>query len=212
MQSFLSGGRPIRLNAVEPETPNHPAIILLHGAGGNVDFWLDRISPFLAQLGLAVYGVHYFDRTGTQRADPGLLNDGRHVPLWLETIRDAIAHIKTRPNVDPSRIALVGISLGAFLSLALATTEPVKAVVDLSGGLVDPFVRQATSAFPPTLILHGDQDTVVPVEHAHALDNLLTRLGVPHQLHLLEGEGHWFSPTAQQTILVATAAFLRRSL
>ena len=151
MPTFLSGGKPIRLDAHLPATPGpHPALLLLHGSGGNIAFWLDRIAPFLSALGAAIFAPHYFDRTGTARADAATLQDGIHVPLWLETVGDALAHIAALPDVDPGRIALVGVSLGAFLSLALATRPalPIKLVVDLSGGLVPPYEAGATSAFP----------------------------------------------------------------
>ena len=215
METFLSGGKPIRLHVTQPSIPGpHPAIVLLHGSGGGVSFWLDRIAPMLSRLGVLVYAVHYFDRTGTGRATPAMLTDGTHVPLWLATVRDAIAYIRTQPAVDSRRIALVGVSLGAFLSLALAA-EPspgIRALVDISGGLVPPYDAQATPGFPPTLIIHGEADTVVPVALAHGLEARLTALRVPHEQLLLPGEGHWFSGPAQLRILGAVAAFLGREL
>src|ERR1019366_5345045 len=111
MSTFFSGDKSIHIDQHEPTTPGrHPAILLLHGSGGNVSFWSDRIAPHL-----------------------------------------------TRPNIDPNRIALLGISLGAFLSLALATDPAtnIRAIVEISGGLPDPYAANATSAFPPMLILHG---------------------------------------------------------
>jgi carboxymethylenebutenolidase len=217
MQTTLSiGGKHIRLDAFEPHTSApHPALLLLHGAGGNADYWLDQLTPVIARLGIAVYAVHYFDRTGTIRADLQTLSDGLHVPLWLATIRDALVHIAARPGVNPSRIALVGISLGGFLSLALATlpdTPAIKAIVEISGGLVPPYDANATPEFPPTLILHGDADTVVSVTHAHQLDAKLTQLNVAHDMHLFRGETHWFTQAAQLRILAATADFLGRHL
>ena len=214
--TFVSGGKSIRLDVFEPHSPRpQPAILLLHGAGGNTNFWLDQLTPAIAHFGVAVYAVHYFESTGTLRADFQTLSDGIHVPLWLATIRDAIAHIAKRPNVDPRRIALVGISLGAFLSLAVATlpdTPPIKAIADISGGLVAPYDANATANFPPTLILHGDADSVVPISHAHELDVLLTRLNVAHEIQIFRGEGHWFSSAAQMRILAALAAFFGRHL
>jgi dipeptidyl aminopeptidase/acylaminoacyl peptidase len=214
MPTFPSGETPIRIQQIEPSGPGpFPAILLLHGAGGNVVFWLEKFGPMLSRIGVACYAVHYFDRTGTDFADTDTILDGHHFPLWLKTISDALAYISARPCIDPNRIALLGVSLGAFLSLATATTaKNIRAVAEISGGLVEPYAAQATSAFPPTLILHGDTDTVVPITNATELDALLTRLSVPHQIQLLPGEGHWFSAPAQLHLLAEVAQFLHRYL
>ena len=214
MPSFLSGETPIRIQQAEPpiSAQPSPALLLLHGSGGNHAFWFDRFAPQLSRFGIACYAVHYFDRTGTTRADPASLRDGYHVPLWLSTIADTLAYIAGRPGIDPNRIALLGVSLGAFLALATASTSKnIKAIVEISGGLAQPYA-QATPSFPPTLILHGDQDTVVPVAQATELNALLDRLAVPHQMQLFPGEGHWFSAGAQLRILAAVAQFLGRHL
>ncbi len=46
---------------------------------------------------------------------------------------------------------------------------------------------------PPTLILHGDKDVLVPVSEAHALDELLTAANRPHEMHIYEGANHAFN-------------------
>ncbi len=212
--TVMSGGKAIRVTGAEPAQGGPwPALILLHGAGGNVDFWLQRIAPLAMQLGIAVYAVHYFDRTLTTRATPAMFTDGMHIPQWMDAVRDALRAIATRPGVDQTRMALVGISLGAFLSLALAAEgAPVKAIVEISGGLVPPFADKVTSAFPPVLIVHGEQDSVVPVGSAHALQATLQRHGVAHRLKLLPAEGHWFSAAAERTILASVGQFLAEFL
>src|SRR5947208_3408403 len=74
MDTFLSGGVPIRLRCYEPTGPeSRPALMLFHGSGGNVDYWLQYLGPATNRLGIALYGIHYFDRTKTQRADPTLI-------------------------------------------------------------------------------------------------------------------------------------------
>lgn len=213
METFPSGSKTIHLDVLEPAGAGpFPGILLLHGSGGNIRFWLDRLAPHVSRLGVAIYAVHYFDRTGTVRADAATILDGHHFPLWLQTVHDAVGSIAARPRIDRSRIALLGISLGAFLALAAAASggsDPaIRAIVEISGGLTDPYVTSLTPAFPPTLILHGEADTVVPASLARDLDARLTRLGTPHRLLLFPGEGHWFSPVAQLSILAAIASFL----
>jgi acetyl esterase/lipase len=43
---------------------------------------------------------------------------------------------------------------------------------------------------PPTLILHGELDPIVPVAQAHRLDQALAAVNAPHRLHVIPGAGH----------------------
>jgi carboxymethylenebutenolidase len=216
---FPSNGRAVTLETFIPATGNQPpkplpALLILHGSGGNTGFWLERIAPFTRHLDLALFAVHYLEATGDLRAQPAQLTDGIHVPLWLEAARQALGLIAENPAVDPARIALIGVSLGAFMSLSLGTdpANPIRAIIDVSGGLIPPWDVKATARFPPTLILHGESDAIVPVSHAHALDALLTRLDVPHETRILPGEGHFFSAQAQFELLACIAPFLAQHL
>ena len=44
--------------------------------------------------------------------------------------------------------------------------------------------------YPPTLIVHGDSDKVVPLQQAQAMDQALTKAGVEHKLDVVPGGGH----------------------
>lgn len=215
MPTFSSGDKSIRIDVHEPAAPGpHPAILLLHGSGGNASFWTERIAPYIAGRNIALYVVHYFDRTGTAKASYNDIIDGNHFPAWLSTIADSLAYIRARPDVDPGRIALVGFSLGAFLALSLATNPAtqIRAIVEISGGLPDPYAAHATAAFPPTLIIHGGADTYVTVSDAEKLDGLLTTLNVPHETRIFPKQGHFFNSVSQLQILMATAKFLAKYL
>jgi dienelactone hydrolase len=215
MSSFLSGEKSIRIEQHEPTAPGpHPAILLLHGSNGNASFWSERIAPYIAGRNIALYVIHYFDRTGTTSATYDDIMDGYHFPEWLSAIRDGLAYIRARPSVDPNRIALIGFSLGAFLALSVATDPAanIRAIVEISGGLPEPYATNATSAFPPTLIFHGGEDTYVTVSDAQKLDAKLTALKVPHETHIYPKQGHFFNSITQLQMLMATTGFLRKHL
>jgi len=52
--------------------------------------------------------------------------------------------------------------------------------------------KNVDADYPPTLLLHGDQDTDVPVGLSKAMDAALTRQKVEHELLILPGKGHSF--------------------
>jgi dienelactone hydrolase len=188
---FQSGGKPIRLDVCLPDKPDAPlpAVVALHGAGGNVS-GMERYASTLAAHGFAVYVLHYLDRTGTESADkPTIL---LNFPLWMKTLWDAISFVETQPQVDRERIALLGFSLGAYLSLAnSAIDHRVKAVVEFFGGMpkeMHLFMRRLC----PVLILHGEVDQTVPVEEAYQLQKLLEKKQIPYEIKIYPGAGHGF--------------------
>lgn len=54
---------------------------------------------------------------------------------------------------------------------------------------VSPVLR-ASATFPPTLIVHGDGDTVVPLQQGQRMITALTRAGGRHRLEVIPGGGH----------------------
>jgi acetyl esterase/lipase len=44
--------------------------------------------------------------------------------------------------------------------------------------------------FPPTLIVHGDGDTLVPLQQAQVMDEALAKQDVDHKLDVIPGGGH----------------------
>ncbi len=136
----------------------------------------------LAAQGFAVYILHYFDRSGIESADKPTIF--RNFPLWMKTLWDAISFVETQPQVDRERIALLGFSLGAYLSLANSTIDSrVRVVVDFFGGLpkeMKLFMRRLC----PVLILHGEADATVPVEEAYELQKLLEKKGIAYEIQI----------------------------
>lgn len=94
--------------------------------------------------------------------------------------------------MDGERVGIVGLSLGGFVGLSCATQKELRvaAVVSGFGGL--PKEKCDTVKWlPPTLIVHGDEDEVVPFQYAIALRKLGRREKLPIKVKIYE-TGHVF--------------------
>jgi carboxymethylenebutenolidase len=219
MAEFTSGGRRIRAEwfpagagAEGQDASSRPALLLLHGADGlawNGDRY--RLAAGLvAGFGYHVALLHYLDRTGDRRANYGRLRED--YPLWLETVRDGMTWLSEQPGVAPDRLGLLGISLGAALSLSTAATDRrVKVVVEYSGPVPEDLPSSGLR-LPPTLVLHGEADRIVPASNARRLQRLLTEAGTPHEVQVYPGEGHVLSGMAQFEAASRVTAFLSQHL
>jgi carboxymethylenebutenolidase len=209
--TFQSGSKAIRLDAYLPDVESKPlpAVIALYGSGGGIEGMREPAS-MLAGEGFAVYVLHYFDRTGTVNADKATIFS--NFPVWMKTLWDAMSFVEKQPHVDSSRIALLGFSLGAYLALSNAVIDGrVKAVVEFFGGLpkeMKLFMRRLC----PVLILHGAEDTTVPVEEAYHLQSVLEKKAIPYEMQIYEGAGHGFDNEVWQDAGPRSLRFLQKYL
>jgi len=64
---------------------------------------------------------------------------------------------------------------------------------------------------PPFLIVHGDQDRLVPVSQSQLLHDALTKAGVPSALEVVKGAGHGLGVSTAE-VRAKIAAFFERHL
>ena len=156
----------------------------------------------LAAAGYYAMFVEYYSQAGPARpGDRPVLGKGfaawvnGNFPIWTREIVSAIDVLGQNPAVERDRIALIGHSLGAFLALAVGASEGgrVAAIVEYYGAMNDGY-RSMAANMPPTLILHGSADRVIPVRYAYDLDALLTRYNRPHEMKIYPGAGHGLEP------------------
>ncbi|KAJ3939986.1 uncharacterized protein N0V96_009981 [Colletotrichum fioriniae] len=89
------------------------------------------------------------------------------------------------PNFDDPR--------QAFAMTQIATGNVMNTIVpDKNWDAVDPF-RNITPSFPPTFIVHGQADTMVPLELSQDLIKVLKEKGVKSELREIPGEEHTFA-------------------
>lgn len=65
-----------------------------------------------------------------------------------------------------------------------------------------------TEDAPPSLLIHGEADDVVPVEQTRSLYGALTQAGATSELHLLPRQGHSFTLDAWNHIRKLTLEFI----
>ena len=103
-----------------------------------------------------------------------------------------------RLGLPASALALVGFSQGTMMALHVGLRSAVTpaAIVGYSGLLVvppdgdlDKFATEI-SARPPVLLIHGEEDDLIPAQALFQATQGLAALGVPVQWHLSAGVGH----------------------
>jgi pimeloyl-ACP methyl ester carboxylesterase len=187
-----------RPHAAERVVPG-PAVLICNGNGGNRSLRAP-LAAALARMGLAVLLFDYRGYGGNpgHPTEAGLAADARA----------ALDYLLARPEVDPARVVYFGESLGAAVSLRLATERPPAALVLRSpfaslaevGQLHYPLVpvslllrdRYDSAALAgrlaaPLLVVAGGRDRIVPAGHSR---RLFAAAPQPKRLVVLAGADH----------------------
>ena len=116
-----------------------------------------------------------------------------------------------RSGISPDRLVLVGFSQGTMMSLytALCGELLLGGVLGYSGRLIsDPASPLVIKSRPPTMLVHGDSDDLVPVTSLFDAVQELSSNNVLAQWHICQGLGH----SIDQQGLAIGGKFLRDCL
>ncbi len=184
------------------------AVYLLHGSDGLTNAGrYEFAAQTIANAGYTVLLPRYFEATGDSRARYGDVRS--KFPIWLRALEAVL--IEPPPRTETGRIGVVGFSLGGALGLALAArSSRIRAVVNFFG--FEPAGLGEGRKLPPTLILHGDADRVVPVANAVAIERLIRAQGGMVESHIYPGEGHGLSLASLPDAIARTRNFLQQHL
>jgi len=109
-----------------------PVVLFVHGSGDADRTMVGLYLPIMERMLQTGYAVFSWDKPGTGKST-GQLNDGRVYHERAQIILDAIEVMKKRPDVDPSRIGLWGISQGGYvMPLVLSQSEDVAFMICVS--------------------------------------------------------------------------------
>jgi len=161
-----------------------PAVICLHGFTGNKENMLQHCLR-MADAGFLAVAIDA--RMHGERLDPSFWNKmSENFPRTFflvvsETAKDltqVVDFLEERPDVDLSRLGLMGISMGAFISLiAVQLEKRVKTVASILGAgdfqlFVERISSQKVLPFEQQLMNHPNEETKKLVRKYNPLNNL----------------------------------------
>lgn len=197
-------------------------VVLLHGYGADGNDLIgiaDALGPHLPDAEFAApnapercagnpFGYQWFpipwlDGSSEAAMEAGFARAAQLLGSWLDGVAAA--------GMPPDRTVLLGFSQGTMMALhvGLRRTDPLAGIVGFSGRLAAPDRLGAEIASrPPVLLVHGDEDQMIPVSALDEARDALAAAGVPVRWHVSRGVGHGIAPDG----LGLALGFLRERL
>jgi acetyl esterase len=240
--------RPLRAYDFAPagDASATPAVLLLHGGGWSAGepSWVFTAARRFAAAGIRALAIEY--RLSDSAHTPlDALADVCAALDWARTHADSLA-------IDPRHVAMYGVSAGGHLAAATVTVgclataaAPMPRGADALA-LLSPaldverdghfgrLLQGRTTAramsplahpragMPPTIIAHGEEDTLTPLEGSQRFCLLLVQRRVACELRVYDGLGHLLTrnlaeqestfdpdPLAREDALTKQVAFVR---
>jgi len=194
-----------------------PAVLFTHGGPGRqmllgyhyMHFYhmAYAINQYFANQGYVVISVNYRAGIGYGREFRMAPNRGSRGSSEYQDVRAAGQYLQSRPDVDPDRIGLWGLSYGGILTaMGLSRNSDIfSAGVDIAGvhlwgsSIDTSSVSYNSSSIAtvdkwtsPVLLIHGDDDRNVAFSQTTGLIQLLRQRDVHYELIVFPDEVHDF--------------------
>lgn len=177
-----------------------PAVLVAHNWAGQsaAD---NAIAERLAGLGYVAIAIDVYGKG--VRGGPADDNSALMGP-WMQDRAALLARLQAavdaaaaHPQVDPSRIAVIGYCFGGLcaLDLARSATPLIKAAVSFHGSYSPPDIGVQAPITAKILVLHGWIDPITPPDATVALAHELEAAGADWQIHAYGQTCHAFTFT-----------------
>lgn len=179
-----------------------PALIANHAGLMSADELVRNLGRHVVRRGFVVIGCD-LGHKGNRRIweDPGASDKN------VQRVLTALTILKTLSYVNQDKIAMYGHSMGGLTTLAVLAHDEARYIrvaaisgagihsPQLQGGAPNlaraaPDAKQARHIRTPLIMIHADNDRMVPLDHVQALKKILDENKVPNELVLLKGVGH----------------------
>lgn len=183
-------------------------VVFLHGYGADGADLLGLADPLAPHLpGTAFYApnapercvnnpmgyqwfpIPWMDGSSEAQAKSSMEKSFQDINVFLD-------RVLADEGVSADRLALVGFSQGTMMALSVAPErdQEIAGVVGFSGRLIDPEAVARARVKPPILLIHGDEDPVVPFDSMGIAGEALQQAGFTVYGHVMKGTGHGISP------------------
>ena len=184
-------------------------VIFLHGYGANGNDLLglaDQLSEHLPDTvflapdapetcsvnpgGFQWFPIPWIDGSTEEESERGLLRA-------TEDLRMFIKQSMEEEGLSEAETILIGFSQGTMMALHVGPrmVDSILGIIGFSGRILNPESHlEDCKSKPPTLLIHGDQDDVVPFSSLSTAESTLQECGFEVETHVMEGTGHGISP------------------
>ncbi|SPF80154.1 alpha/beta hydrolase [Pseudoprimorskyibacter insulae] len=196
-------------------------VVFLHGYGANGADLLGLADPLAEHLpdtlfvapdapescagspfGYQWFPIPWIDGSSEEDSEAGMRAAAEDLNAFLDALM-------VDEDVLPEQVVLFGFSQGTMMSLHVAPRreDAVAGIVAFSGRLLAPeLLADETISRPPVLLVHGDQDDVVPVQSLPEAAEALQSAGWKEVFaHIQKGTAHGIAPDGLSVAL----AFMR---
>jgi phospholipase/carboxylesterase len=199
-------------------------VIFLHGYGANGADLLGLADPLAEHLpdtlfispdapedcagspmGFQWFPIPWIDGSSEEESKAGMDRAAEDLNAFLDGVM-------VDEDLLPEQVVVLGFSQGTMMALHVLPRreDPVAGLVAISGRLLEPeaLVDDVVSR-PPVLLIHGDQDDVVPPQSLQLAAEALQGAGWKEvYAHIMQGTGHGIAPDGLEVSL----AFMRERL
>ncbi|MHA7874624.1 alpha/beta hydrolase [Roseivivax sp.] len=214
--------RVLQAGRKEPKSgETRSVVVFLHGYGANGADLLGLADPLAEHLpdtlfvapdapeacagapfGFQWFPIPWIDGSSQEDSEEGMRAAAQDLDAFLDSLM-------VDEDVMPEQVALFGFSQGTMMSLQVAPRreDALAGIAGFSGRLLNPelLVDEVVSR-PPVLLVHGDQDDVVPPQSLPEAAEALQKAGwTDVYAHVMKGTAHGIDPEG----LGVALAFLR---
>ncbi len=219
MTRVLTAGRK------EPQSGDtRSAVVFLHGYGANGADLLGLADPLADHLpdtlfvapdapencvgspfGYQWFPIPWIDGSSEEESSRGMQQAVEDLNAFLDALM-------VDEDLLPEQVCLFGFSQGTMMSLHVAPRreDPVAGIVAFSGRVLEPeLLADEVQSRMPILLVHGDQDDVVPVQSLPQAAEAFQNSGFSDvYAHVMKGTAHGIAPDGLSVAL----AFIRDQL